>query len=77
MSDYKTYSITLFLNNVFIGMNREEMEKTILKMWLRKGFNAFKVEVDELYLLKPTVKNTVKVRIFYKEKIRSWLLWQL
>lgn len=67
MSDYKTYSITLFLYNVFIGMNREEMEETILKMYIKKGSIPFKVEVDELYLLNPTVKNTVKVRIFYRK----------
>ena len=70
MSEYKIYSNEILLNNVlFVGMSREEMEKHILKMLRDKDLSVFKVEVDVLYLLKPTVKNTIKVRIFR----RGWL----
>ena len=69
MSEYKVYSNEILLNNVlFVGMKREEMEKQILKMLREKDFSIFKVEVDVLYLLKPTVKNTIKVRIFRRGK---------
>ena len=65
MNECKVYSNEILLNNVlFVGMKRDEMEKQILKMLREKDFSIFKVEVDVLYLLKPTVKNTIKVRIF-------------
>ena len=69
MSEYKVYSNEILLNNVlFVGMKREEMEKQILKMLREKDFSIFKVEVDVLYLLKPTVKNTIKVRVYRRIK---------
>ena len=69
MSEYKIYSNEILLNNVlFVGMKRDEMEKQILKMLREKDFSIFKVEVDVLYLLKPTVKNTIKVRIYRRIK---------
>ena len=69
MSEYKVYSNEILLNNVlFAGMKRDEMEKQILKMLREKDFSIFKVEVDVLYLLKPTVKNTIKVRIYRRIK---------
>ena len=69
MSEYKVYSNEILLNDVlFVGMSREEMEKHIFKMLREKDFSIFKVEVDVLYLLKPTVKNTIKVRIFRRIK---------
>ena len=69
MSEYKVYSNEILLNNVlFVGMKRDEMEKQILKMLREKDFSIFKVEVDVLYLLKPTVKNTIKVRIYRRIK---------
>ena len=69
MSKYKVYSNEILLNNVlFVGMKRDEMEKQILKMLREKDFSIFKVEVDVLYLLKPTVKNTIKVRIYRRIK---------
>ena len=69
MSEYKVYSNEILLNDVlFAGMDRHEMEKQIFKMLREKDFSIFKVEVDVLYLLKPTVKNTIKVRIFRRIK---------
>ena len=69
MSEYKVYSNEILLNDVlFAGMSREEMEEQIFKMLRDKDFSIFKVEVDVLYLLKPTVKNTIKVRIFRRIK---------
>ena len=69
MSEYRVYSNEILLNNVlFVGMSREEMEKHILKMLRDKDLSIFKVEVDVLYLLKPTVKNTIKVRIYRRIK---------
>ena len=69
MSEYKVYSNEILLNNVlFVGMKRDEMEKQILKMLREKDFSIFKVDVDVLYLLRPTVKNTIKVRIFRRIK---------
>ena len=69
MREYKVYSNEILLNNVlFVGMKRDEMEKQILKMLREKDFSIFKVEVDVLYLLKPTVKNTIKVRIYRRIK---------
>ena len=69
MSEYKIYSNEILLNNVlFVGMKRDEMEKQILKMLREKDFSIFKVDVDVLYLLKPTVKNTIKVRIYRRIK---------
>ena len=69
MSEYRVYSNEILLNNVlFVGMKRDEMEKQILKMLREKDFSIFKVEVDVLYLLKPTVKNTIKVRIYRRIK---------
>ena len=69
MSEYKVYSNEILLNDVlFVGMDRHEMEKHIFKMLREKDFSIFKVEVDVLYLLKPTVKNTIKVRIFRRIK---------
>ena len=44
------------------------MEKQILKMLREKDFSIFKVDVDVLYLLKPTVKNTIKVRVYRRIK---------
>lgn len=65
MKKIKVYSNEILLNDVlFAGMSREEMEKHILKMLRDKDFSIFKVEVDVLYLLKPTVKNTIKARIY-------------
>lgn len=65
MSEYKVYSNDILLNDVlFVGMDRHEMEKHILKMLREKDFSIFKVDVDVLYLLKPTVKNTIKVRVY-------------
>lgn len=70
MNEYKVYSSEMLLNNVlFVGMNRDEMEKHILKMLRDKDFSIFKVDVDVLYLLKPTVKNTVKIRVYHRIKI--------
>ena len=69
MSEYKVYSNEILLNNVlFVGMKRDEMEKQILKMLREKDFSIFKVDVDVLYLLKPTVKNTIKVRVYRRIK---------
>ena len=69
MSEYKVYSNEILLNDVlFVGMDRHEMEEQIFKMLREKDFSIFKVEVDVLYLLKPTVKNTIKVRIFRRIK---------
>ena len=74
MSEYKVYSNEILLNNVlFVGMKRDEMEKQILKMLREKDYSVFKVEVDVLYLLKPTVKNTIKVRIFRRGWWKSWI----
>lgn len=70
MNEYKVYSSEMLLNNVlFVGMNRDEMEKHILKMLRDKDFSIFKIDVDVLYLLKPTVKNTVKIRVYHRIKI--------
>ena len=75
MREYKVYSNEILLNNVlFVGMKRDEMEKQILKMLREKDFSIFKVEVDVLYLLKPTVKNTIKVRIY--RRIKEWFKWK-
>ena len=75
MSEYKVYSNEILLNNVlFVGMSREEMEKHILKMLRDKDFSIFKVDVDVLYLLKPTVKNTIKVRVY--RRIKEWFKWK-
>ena len=72
MSEYKVYSNEILLNDVlFAGMSREEMEKHIFKMLREKDFSIFKVEVDVLYLLKPTVKNTIKVRIYRRIKVNK------
>ena len=69
MSEYKVYSNEILLNNVlFVGMKRDEMEKQILKMLREKDFSIFKVDVDVLYLLKPTVKNTIKIRVYSRIK---------
>lgn len=69
MSEYRVYSNEMLLNNVlFVGMKRDEMEKQILKMLREKDFSIFKVDVDVLYLLKPTVKNTIKVRVYRRIK---------
>ena len=69
MSEYKIYSNEILLNDVlFAGMNRDEMEKHILKMLRDKDLSVFKVDVDVLYLLKPTVKNTIKVRVYRRIK---------
>ena len=69
MSEYRVYSNEILLNNVlFVGMKRDEMEKQILKMLREKDFSIFKVDVDVLYLLKPTVKNTIKVRVYRRIK---------
>ena len=70
MSEYKVYSDEILLNNVlFVGMNIDEMEKQNLKTLREKDFSIFKVEVDVLYLLKPTVKNTIKVRVYRRVKV--------
>ena len=70
MSEYKVYSDEILLNNVlFVGMKIDEMEKQNLKMLREKDFSIFKVEVDVLYLLKPTVKNTIKVRVYRRVKV--------
>ena len=75
MSEYKIYSNEILLNNVlFVGMSREEMENHILKMLRDKDFSVFKVDVDVLYLLKPTVKNTIKVRVY--RRIKEWFKWK-
>lgn len=72
MSEYKVYSNEILLNNVlFVGMSREEMEKHIFKMLRDKDLSIFKVELDVLYLLKPTVKNTIKVRIYRRIKVNK------
>ena len=72
MSEYKIYSNEILLNNVlFVGMSREEMEKPILKMLRDKDYSIFKVDVDVLYLLKPTVKNTIKVRVYRRIKVNK------
>ena len=69
MSEYKVYSNEILLNNVlFVGMERHEMEKQIFKILRKIDFSIFKVEVDVLYLLNPTIKNTIKVRIFRRIK---------
>ena len=72
MIEYKVYSDEILLNNVlFAGMSREEMEKHILKMLRDKDLSVFKVDVDVLYLLKPTVKNTIKVRVYRRIKVNK------
>ena len=72
MSEYRVYSNEILLNNVlFVGMSREEMEKHILKMLRDKDYSIFKVDVDVLYLLKPTVKNTIKVRVYRRIKVNK------
>ena len=52
-------------------IEREEMEKHILKMLRDKDFSIFKVDVDVLYLLKPTVKNTIMVRVYRRIKVNK------
>ena len=75
MNEYKVYSDEILLNNVlFVGMSREEMEKHIFKMLRDKDLSVFKVDVDVLYLLKPTVKNTIKVRVY--RRIKEWFKWK-
>lgn len=65
MNDYKVYSNEIILNDVlFQGMDRREMESTILMMLSKNDFSVFKVVVDVLYLMHPTIKNTIKVRVF-------------
>ena len=72
MSEYRVYSNEILLNNVlFVGMSREEMEKHIFKMLRDKDYSIFKVDVDVLYLLKPTVKNTIKVRVYRRIKVNK------
>lgn len=72
MSEYKVYSNEILINDVlFVGMDRHEMEKHILKMLRDKDFSIFKVDVDVLYLLKPTVKNTIKVRVYRRIKVNK------
>ena len=69
MSEYRVYSNEILLNGEsFFGMSRAEIEENIFKVFHSIDFSIFKVEVDVLYLLKPTVKNTIKVRIFRRIK---------
>lgn len=69
MSEYKVYSNEILLNGEpFFGMSREEIEENILKVFRSIDFSVFKVDVDVLYLLKPAVKNTIKVRIYRRIK---------
>lgn len=69
MSEYRVYSNEILINDcLFVGMERHEMEKHIFKMLREKDFSIFKVDVDVLYLLNPTVKNTIKVRVYRRIK---------
>ena len=70
MNEYKVYSNMMLLNNeLFVGMDVEEMEKHILKILKNLDSSIFKVDVDVLYLLKPIMKNTIKVRVYRRIKI--------
>ena len=72
MSEYKVYSNDMLLNGEpFFGMSRAEIEENILKVFRSIDFSIFKVDVDVLYLLKPTVKNTIKVRVYRRIKIKE------
>lgn len=69
MDDYKTYSMDILLNDwLFRGMPKDEMEQDILEMLREKDPNIFKVNVDVIYMAKPTIKDTIKVRVFIKVK---------
>lgn len=72
MSEYKVYSNDILINDVlFVGMDRHEMEKHILKMLRDKDSSIFKVDVDVLYLLNPTILNTIMVRVYRRIKINK------
>ena len=69
MREYKVYSNEMLLNGEsFFGMSRADIEENILKVFRSIDSSVFKVDVDVLYLLKPTVKNTIKVRIYRRIK---------
>ena len=69
MSEYRVYSNEMLLNGEsFFGMSRADIEENILKVFRSIDSSVFKVDVDVLYLLKPTVKNTIKVRVYRRIK---------
>ena len=69
MREYKVYSNEMLLNGEsFFGMSRADIEENILKVFRSIDSSVFKVDVDVLYLLKPTVKNTIKVRVYRRIK---------
>ena len=69
MSEYRVYSNDIVINGEpFFGMSRAEIEENILKVFHSIDSSVFQVDVDVLYLLKPTVKNTIKVRIYRRIK---------
>ena len=69
MREYKVYSNEMLLNGEsFFGMSRADIEENILKVFRSIDSSIFKVDVDVLYLLKPTVKNTIKVRVYRRIK---------
>ena len=75
MSEYKVYSNEILLNGEsFFGMSRAEIEENILKVFHSIDYSVFQVDVDVLYLLKPKVKNTIKVRIY--RRIKEWFKWK-
>ena len=72
MNEYKVYANEILLNDVlFVGMDRHEMEKHILKMLRDKDSSIFKVDVDVLYLLNPTILNTIMVRVYRRIKVKK------
>ena len=72
MSDYKTYSNDILLNDeLYSGMDRNEMGSNILKMLRAIDFSVYKVNVDVLYLANPDLKNTIKVRVFRRLKSKK------
>lgn len=72
MREYKVYSNEILLNGEpFFGMSRAEIEENILKVFRSIDYSVFKVDVDVLYLLKPAVKNTIKVRIYRRIKVNK------
>ena len=72
MSEYKVYSNDMLLNGEsFFGMSRAEIEENILKVFHSIDYSVFRVDVDVLYLLNPTIKNTIKVRVYRRIKVNK------
>ena len=55
----------------FFGMSRAEIEKNIFKVFHSIDLSVFQVDIDVLYLLKPEVKNTIKVRVYRRIKVNK------